>query len=561
MTNNHTWHMGFFVLESVIWLSLDNSRNDLKDNSKYPQYTFLYNATSAPLMSEYDYIIVGGGAAGCPLAATLSQNYSVLLLERGGSPYGDPMISEQINMATDLLREGPLSPSQAFTSEDGILNHRARVLGGGTCLNAGFFTHASRAFVRAAGWDEGLVHEAYLWVEGLITSFPQLGPWQTAVKNGLLEVGVTPDNGDSLEHVYGTKIGGSLFDRNGHRHTAANLLEYADPNNLRVLLFATAHRILTHTASNGSAQAFGVLYTDLNGVEHQANLTQRAGSEVIVAAGALGSPHLLMWSGIGPAEQLTALNIPVVIDQPNVGQGMRDNPMNALGIPLTQPIEYSALQVVGIPQTFGGFVESASMNAASSISLQVPTALVSPCNMSTISLNFDTVTNFAALLQKVAGPVSSGELKLNGSEFSTTPSVRFNYYSDAEDLRSCVAGTKTMLDVLYSRALAPFVTDAICLPAVLEFLYGLSPNVRNDDAQLSSYCKRTVRTMWHYHGGCVVGKVVDADYRVLGTNALRVIDGSTFVNSPGTNPQATVMMLGRYMGVQILRERLSTGQH
>jgi len=108
-----------------------------------------------------------------------------------------------------------------------------------------------------------------------------------------------------------------------------------------------------------------------------------------------------------------------------------------------------------------------------------------------------------------------------------------------------------MLDVLYSRALAPFVTDAICLPAVLEFLYGLSPSVRNDDAQLSSYCKRTVRTMWHYHGGCVVGKVVDADYRVLGTNALRVIDGSTFVNSPGTNPQATVMMLGRYVHARV----------
>ncbi|CAK9213423.1 unnamed protein product [Sphagnum troendelagicum] len=140
---------------------------------------------------------------------------------------------------------------------------------------------------------------------------------------------------------------------------------------------------------------------------------------------------------------------------------------------------------------------------------------------------------------------------------------------------------------IYSRALAPFVTDAICLPTVLEFLYGLSPSVwnddalyglspsvwndnalyglspsvRNDDAQLSSYCKGIVRTMWHYHGGCVMGKVVDTDYRVLKTNALRVIDGSTFVNSPGTNPQATVMMFGRYMVVQILRERLSTGQH
>ncbi len=330
---------------------------------------------------------------------------------------------------------------------------------------------------------------------------------------------------------------------------------------------------------------------------------------MIVSAGAMGSPHLLMWSGIGPAAQLNAFNISVVVDNPNVGQGMRDNPMNALGIPLTQSIEYSAIEVVGIPQTFGAFIETASMNAANLVSLQVPTALISPCNASAISLNFDTVTNFAALLQKVAGPVSSGELKLNGSDFTSPPSVRFNYYSNPEDLRSCVAGaycahdpstthhiaacslsngqvqgpprfltklllllllllllglltklllfllllllllllagTRTMLDVLYSRALAPLVTDAICLPAVLEILYSLTPSGRDDDAEIASFCERTVRTIWHYHGGCVVGKVVDADYRVLGTQALRVIDGSTFVNSPGTNPQATVMMLGR----------------
>lgn len=65
-------------------------------------------------------------------------------------------------------------------------------------------------------------------------------------------------------------------------------------------------------------------------------------------------------------------------------------------------------------------------------------------------------------------------------------------------------------------------------------------------------------TIWHYHGGCQVGKVVDHDYKVLGVDALRVIDGSTFYYSPGTNPQATVMMLGRYMGVRILSERLAS---
>lgn len=54
-------------------------------------------------------------------------------------------------------------------------------------------------------------------------------------------------------------------------------------------------------------------------------------------------------------------------------------------------------------------------------------------------------------------------------------------------------------------------------------------------------------TIWHYHGGCQTGAVVDRDYRVLGVDSLRVVDGSTFHDSPGTNPQATVMMLGRYL--------------
>lgn len=99
-------------------------------------------------MSHYDYIIVGGGAAGCPLAATLSQNYSVLLLERGGSPYGDPNITNLAAFGNALSDPSPSSPSQRFVSEDGVINARARVLGGGTCLNAGFYSRASPDYVR-----------------------------------------------------------------------------------------------------------------------------------------------------------------------------------------------------------------------------------------------------------------------------------------------------------------------------------------------------------------------------------------------------------------------------
>jgi fatty acid omega-hydroxy dehydrogenase len=93
--------------------------------------------------TTYDYIVVGGGTAGCPLAATLSLKYKVLVLERGGSPYGNRNISYMENFHIGLSNTAPDSSSQAFVSTDGVINARARVLGGGTCINAGFYSRAS----------------------------------------------------------------------------------------------------------------------------------------------------------------------------------------------------------------------------------------------------------------------------------------------------------------------------------------------------------------------------------------------------------------------------------
>lgn len=97
----------------------------------------MHNATSAPSTSYYDYIIVGGGTSGCPLAATLSKNARVLLLERGGSPYGNDNITYLSSFGRALSDLSPTSPAQRFISEDGVINARGRVLGGGSCLNAG----------------------------------------------------------------------------------------------------------------------------------------------------------------------------------------------------------------------------------------------------------------------------------------------------------------------------------------------------------------------------------------------------------------------------------------
>ncbi|KAK8944235.1 Protein HOTHEAD [Platanthera zijinensis] len=539
-----------------------------------PNYTFLKQAKDAPDVSYYDYIIVGGGTAGCPLAATLSQNFTVLLLERGGSPYGNSNITNLASFADTLSDVSPTSASQRFVSEDGVINARARVLGGGSCLNAGFYTRASPDYVRRAGWNDGrLVNESYRWVERLVAFQPPMLQWQSAVRDGLVSAGVTPNNGFTYDHIYGTKVGGSIFDPDGHRHMAADLLEYANAARLAVFLRATVVRILWRKATGGKPAAHGVVYRDETGRRRRAYV--KKGGEVVVAAGAMGSPQLLMLSGVGPREELERMGIRVVVEQPMVGQGMADNPMNAIYVPSPIPVETSLIQVVGITR-FGSYIEAASgrlfstsgggRGAAPAVRnfgmfspqtgqlSTVPPKQRSPeaIDLAVKSMNGleNSAFNGGFIIEKVTGPLSTGHLKLKTRNPNDNPAVTFNYFKHPLDLRRCVRGIKTIEKVIQSKPFAefryPFLSIEALLNMTIKFPVNLLPRHDNDSRSPEQYCRDTVMTIWHYHGGCQVGRVVDRDYRVLGVDALRVIDGSTFNHSPGTNPQATVMMLGRY---------------
>eukprot|EP01018_Ginkgo_biloba_P033129 Gb_37785 [translate_table: standard] len=539
------------VRSEMIWLLLILSNHQLvcsagdhaaAATTEFP-YPFITEDAEKAGAKTYDYIIVGGGTAGCPLAATLSANYSVLVVERGDSPYGIPTIENESGL---LAVRAESDYSQTFVSEDGVPGTRGRVLGGSTAINSGFYSRASLKYIQDMGWDEKLVNESYEWVERQVAFRRDLGPWQTAFKEALLEVGVLPYNGYTLDHVKGTKSTASIFDQKGKRHTAADLLKYANPQNIVVLLNATTSRILFHAPDSScklleKPRAQGVEFLDNNGVSHQVFLKEDVRSEVILSTGAQGSPQLLLLSGIGPSDYLNSLKIPIILDLPGVGSGMADNPASAGATILSSlPLENFRLSVVGIACDSQFYIESTSI----------------------INSTQATEEYFAGIVEKVAFPLSTGDLGLRSLNPRDNPTVKFNYFSHPLDMQRCIEAVRLIAKLFESEMLLQFGfrNESTGMPN-LQFIGLPPPPSEANDTTMSQFCQNTLITYYHNHGGCNIGSVINDRYQVIGIDGLRVVDASTFKDSPGTNPQATTMMLGRYEGVRILQERVDYLSH
>lgn len=198
------------------------------------------------------------------------------------------------------------------------------------------------------------------------------------------------------------RIGGSTFDSSGRRHSAADLLSYAKSSNIRVAVHASVERVLvaSDTATSGSKQsAIGVVYRDELGSYHHAMVKEKG--EVILSAGAIGSPQLLLLSGIGPMPYLSSWRIPVVHHLPDVGQFLYDNPRNGITIVPPIPLNHSLIQVVGITDS-GAYLEAASN--------VVPFA--SPARSAFIRNPYSLPLHVtvASIMEKIIGPVSAGSL-------------------------------------------------------------------------------------------------------------------------------------------------------
>ena len=302
-------------------------------------------------------------------------------------------------------------------------------------------------------------------------------------------------------------------------------------------------------AGGSKPVAMGVIFKDKAGNRHSA-YRKDSKSEIILSAGAIGSPQLLMLSGIGPEAHLKAHGFPIILDQPMVGQGMADNPMNALPIPSPRPVENSLIQVVGIT-TFGSFIEAASGSDIIRSWLRRPHEQSFNASEKAMKAVMTAAVRGGVILEKIDGPISTGHLNLRSTDPEDTPYVTFNYFKEPEDLRRCVDGMRTIIEVINSKSFSDFRFPDIPVQVLIDLMVNAPVNLRprhvSAAISLEHFCIDTVMTIWHYHGGCHVGRVVEPDYRVIGVDGLRIVDGSTFNGSPGTNPQATVMMLGRYL--------------
>ncbi|KAJ9551011.1 hypothetical protein OSB04_015056 [Centaurea solstitialis] len=454
-----------------------------------------------------------------------------------------PMNPITMLLANILNAKDNGTPAQPFTSEEGIPNVRGNVLGGSSMINFGFYSRADGYFYNKSGikWDMGIVEKAYEWVEDRIVSIPGgLNSWQNSTFQALLESGVGPANGFTLDHLEGTKISGSTFDGSGRRHGAVELLNEAHPENLRVVVHATVDRIIFSSNKSSGVVVVGVVYHDSKGRSHEVHIKRNG--EVILSAGAIGSPQLLLMSGVGPKSYLLSHNITVVHHHPLVGQFMADNPRTEINLLVPFSLADVGARVVGITKE-GPFIQSVSgvapfFSPASSILFPYPYA---PLNLSVISI-------FA----KFSRLVSTGILDLkSASDVTVTPKVSFNYYSSSSDLRQCGNAVNVFDKMLRTQAMEQYKFRNRDGGKYFQFIgFSLPENPSNEES-VETFCRNTLRTYWHFHGGCLVNKVVDGDFKVIGINGLRVLDGSVFSDSPGTNPQATLMMLGRYIGIKI----------
>ncbi|MFV0646014.1 MAG: GMC family oxidoreductase [Sphingomonadaceae bacterium] len=527
---------------------------------------------------NWDYIIIGGGSAGCVLASRLSEdeNCRVLLLEAGPKD-SNPWIHIPLGYGK-LFNHPRLNWRFRSEPEPGLENRvinqpRGRVLGGSSSINGLLYIRGQQEdfdiWARAAGnrgWDyqdmltwfrksEDQQHGANQWHgEGgpLAVSDPSephelCDAWIAAGQQAGYR-STSDFNGESQEGVgyYQSTM------RRGRRCSAA--AAYLTPRvcrrpNLTIETNAMARKVVFD-----GKRASGVEY-DQAGSRKTANTS----GEIILSAGAIGTPQLLELSGIGCGERLKGLGLKVVHDNPQVGENFQDhlqvrfvykskkaitfnddmrNPLRMAKVGLKYALTRKGPLTVSAGYAGGFFRSDAARDERMDIQ----------CLFITFSTNkmgdqlhpFSGFTVSACPLR----PTSRGHVHAVSPDPEEAPAILANFLGTQSDQLEVVAGMKVIRGVMAQPAMAPYIES--------EFIPG--PEI-SDQASMLAYARETAGSIYHASCTAALGKVVDGSLRVIGVDGLRVADASIMPSVVSGNTNAAVIAIGEKAADMIRTDR------
>lgn len=514
-------------------------------------------------MTSWDYVIVGAGSAGCVLAARLTQDpqVRVLLLEAG-----DRDTARDVAVPAAFSKLFQTRHDWAYRTEpepecDGRQMYwpRGKMLGGSSSINAMLYIRGHRSDFdgwrdggcEGWGYDDVLPYftrsednsrgaDAWHGAGGPMSVADQRSP--SSLSQDYLDAAEAAGYPRNDDFNARQQDGVGLYQvtqRGGRRESTATafLRPALQRGNLEVRTFAHATRVVVE-----SGRAVGV-EARLGGRRE----VFRADREVLLAGGAVNTPQLLLLSGIGPADELRALGIGVVVDAPQVGANLQDHISIGAGFH-TGPVSYfGADKRLGPIASWllrrrgpfsspiaegGGFLRTDASLAAPDLQLLFAPALFTEHGVAPPPGHGFSIGCY--LLQ----PRSTGRITLRSADPLAPAMIQAGYLRDGEDLRVLTEGLRRCLDIAAQSPLQRHVTS--------RFLPGGDVDLR-DPAQSTAFVRARSETMYHPTSTAAMGPqdsdVCDPQLRVRGVDGLRVVDASAFPAVTRGNTNAPVIML------------------